>query len=43
MRTLHRVGAVRAPVDRAEDLKRLYRVIGNDERMTAVLKRQSSQ
>lgn len=34
---------VRAPVDRAEDLKRLYRVIGNDERMTAVLKRQSTQ
>jgi hypothetical protein len=37
------IKTVRAPVDRAEDLKRLYRVIGNDERMTAVLKRQSSQ
>jgi len=37
------IKAVRAPVDRAEDLKRLYRSIGNDERMTAVLKRQSPQ
>ena len=34
----YEIRAVRAPVNRAEELKRFYRVIGNDERMVAVLK-----
>jgi len=32
---------VRAPVDRAGDLKGFFRIIGNDERRVAVLRRQS--
>ena len=36
----YEIKGIRAPVEKAEELKHFWRTIGNDERMVAVLKRQ---